>query len=140
MNKKEGNLKFGDFVLKKRIELGYTLRKFCETKGQDTANISRIENNILPPPKNQEKLEALAKAYEIKKGTSDWVEFFDLAAASRLTIPKNVIEDNPNLINFLPAFYRAARKKDIKKEDIVKLMKLIRGEVRNGQDIGRNKD
>lgn len=140
MNKKEENLKFGDFVLKRRIKLGYTLRRFCKMKGQDTANISRIENNILPPPKNQEKLEALAKAYEIKKSTSDWVEFFDLAAASQLTIPKNVIEDNPNLINFLPAFYRAARKKDIKKEDIVKLMKLIKGEVGDGQDSRRNKD
>lgn len=140
MNKKQENLKFGDFALKKRITKGYTLRKFCTIKGQDTAYISRIENNILPPPKNQEKLEALAKAYEIKKNTSDWVEFFDLAAASQLTIPQNVVDSNPNLVNFLPAFYRTARKKDVKSEDIVQLMRLIKGEVGHGQDTGRNKD
>lgn len=133
-------MQFGDFIRKIRLKLGYTLREFCRTKGQETANISRIENNIIAPPKNQDKLEVLAKAYEIEWGTSDWVEFFDMAAASQLTIPKNVIEDNPNLINVLPAFYRTARKKEVKKEDIVKLMKLIKGEIVDGSDTQRNKD
>jgi len=119
---------FGEFVRQKRISSGFTLREFCRKKGQETAYISRLETGLFNPPENEEKLEALAQAYEIKRDTREWVTFFDLAAASQTKVPKNLSEKNQNITQFLPAFYRTARKKNITKTDIEKLLELIKGE------------
>ena len=119
---------FGVFFRTKRIELRLTLRTFAKNKGYDAAYISRLENGFLTPPEDVEKLKALALALEIKEATPDWVTFFDLAAVSRKSIPSNLLEDNPNIINFLPAFFRTARKKEINKEDIKNLLSLLKGE------------
>ena len=119
---------FGEFFRTKRIELKLTLRSFAKNKGYDAAYISRLENSFLTPPEDVEKLKALALALEIKEETPDWVTFFDLAAVSRKSIPSNLLEDNPNVINFLPAFFRTARKKEINKEDVKNLLSLLRGE------------
>lgn len=120
---------FGDFVRQRRIDMGYTLREFCRLKDQDTAYISRLENNLISPPKSQDKLKPLAMAFEINEKSDDWTLFFDLAAASNKQLPDSLTEDNPNVINFLPAFCRTARKKEVNEQDIKKLLELIKGEV-----------
>lgn len=125
MNKKTKNLKFGDYVFARRIKLAYTLRQFCKTKGYDPAYISRVENNLIQAPEDQEKLKALALALELKPNTSDWVTFFDLAAASHFEIPQDIKKDNPEIIKLLPAFYRTLRKPKANKEDVSKLLDLI---------------
>lgn len=119
---------FGELIKEKRLSLGLTLREFCRTKGQDAANISRIENGIVPPPKNKEKLEALALAYEVVPDTAEWVNFFDYAAAANKTISEDLLKNNPNVIHLLPAFCRTARKKKITKKDINDLLEIIKGE------------
>lgn len=108
--------------------MGLTLRTFSKNKGYDAAYISRLENNFINPPEDEEKLRALAQALELQKESSDWVTFFELAAVSRRQIPDALVESNPNVIKFLPAFFRTAHKKDINKEDISTLLKLIKGE------------
>ncbi|MBI4039277.1 helix-turn-helix transcriptional regulator, partial [Candidatus Daviesbacteria bacterium] len=54
------NQNFGDFFRVKRIELGFSLRAFCERYGFDPGNISRLERNILPPTLDDEKLAGYA--------------------------------------------------------------------------------
>lgn len=124
-------MNFGEFIKKRRLDLGYTLREFCRTKGQESAYISRLENTICLPPKKEEKLKSLAKAYEIKEGTVLWVDFFDQAAASLKTLPKDL--NNENITRFLPAFCRTIRKENITGKDIEKLVKLIKGEDLDGK-------
>lgn len=119
---------FGEFFKAKRLGLGLTLRAFAKNKGYDAGYISRLENTFLAPPEDTEKLKALALALEIKEGTPDWVTLFDLAAVSRKSFPSALLEDNPNVVNFLPAFFRTARKKEVKREDIKNLLSLLRGE------------
>lgn len=119
-------MRFGDYFKQKRLGLGLTLRKFSETKGADAAYVSRMENNIIPAPADQEKLKGFALALDIKEGTPDWVTFFDLAAASRGVIPAD-IRERVHTPDLLPAFYRALRKDDFDKAQIEDLLKLIDG-------------
>lgn len=118
---------FSDFFNERRLKLGLTLRRFCRNKGYDTAYISRMENGLLAPPDDHEKLKALAIALEIEEGSSDWVTFFDLAAASKGQIPNDLKNDKKVMVA-LPAFYRTIRNKKIEEKDIDKLIKLLKGE------------
>ncbi|MCL5795341.1 MAG: helix-turn-helix transcriptional regulator, partial [Patescibacteria group bacterium] len=111
----EIKMNFPKFIYEKRVKLGYTLRKFCEAKGYDPAYISRLENGLIMPPDEADKLKALAIALELKKQTSEWVNFFDLAAISKNKLPEDITKDNPNLVSFLPAFYRTLRNKKMTK-------------------------
>jgi transcriptional regulator with XRE-family HTH domain len=75
---------FGDFVSQRRTNLGLSLREFCRKYGYEPSYISRLENSILNAPSDKERLSALALALELKKESQEWVEFFALAASSRL--------------------------------------------------------
>lgn len=135
----EDKIKFGDFCYKRRIELGYTLREFCKTKGYDPAYISRIENNLLPAPDDYKKLSALALALELEEANPDWVKFFDLAAAAKGKIPED-IKDSPELIKLLPAFYRTIRSKKLTKQEIEQLLKiLVTGKEEDGSGENNSK-
>ena len=56
---------FGEAFKAHRLALGMTLRQFCAANGLDPANISKLERNILPPPK-EEKILAYALALKRK--------------------------------------------------------------------------
>ncbi len=131
-------MNFSEFIYKKRVSLGYTLRNFCQIKGYDPAYISRLENGRIPAPESDEKLKALATALEIEQSTRDWVYFFDLAAVSRGKIPGDLNRDIPNAIKFLPAFYRAIRQNKITDKDIDKLLGLLKGR-NDGDKAGGSK-
>lgn len=131
---KETNLTFFEYFEKRRVQLGYTLRKFCRNKGYDPAYISRLENGLIPPPEDSNKLKALAIAIELEKDTPEWVNFFDLAAASQGKFPKD-LSSNPKLVNLLPAFYRTLRRKNLTEQDINKLLKHLAGKEDIKKDV-----
>jgi transcriptional regulator with XRE-family HTH domain len=116
---------FGQLLREKRLHKKQSLREFCKESGYDIAYISRVENDILTPPSEEEKLIKLANAVEIKEGTKAWEEFSTLADVSRRQIPKEI---DQKVLNYLPAFFRKASKRDITKEDVENLIKLIKGE------------
>lgn len=130
----ETKMNFSKFIYERRIKLGYTLRKFCKTKGYDPAYISRLENGLTLPPDETDKLRALAMALKLKEQTSEWVNFFDLAAISKNKLPEDITKDNPYLVSFLPAFYRTLRNKKMTKEDIKKLLQIIKDGEGNRDD------
>ena len=55
---------YGDFITGRRIELGYTLRKFCLKFSYDCGNFSKMERGILNPYSG-EKLDKLIKELEL---------------------------------------------------------------------------
>lgn len=122
------NQSFGSFIKEKRINLNYTLRSFCQTKGYDTAYISRLENGFLNPPTSEEKLRGLALALELKDGSPDWVTFFDLAAIENKTLPEDIKNNFEEIALILPAFYRTLRTKKMSEEDIKNLISLLKTE------------
>ncbi len=117
---------FGEFLLQKRMNLGLSLREFCRKYGYEPSYISRLENSILNAPSNKERLSALALALGLEEESKEWVEFFALAASSRVAIPDDIKNDFPNMVKFLPAFFRTTQKKKMTKEDINNLVKLMR--------------
>ena len=123
---------FGEFFRTRRLELGRTLRQFCANTGQDSAYISRIENNLLAAPSSMDKLRGLAKSLQLEEGSESWVTFFDLAAISRREVPADITITSPEAMELLPAFYRTLRNDPITTDEADKLLKLIKGSV-NGQ-------
>lgn len=118
-------MKFGDFFRQKRLNLKLTLRSFCERYGFDPAYISRLENNVIKPPREERKLQGLAIALQLKKETEEWVIFFDLAYTANEEIPKDIKKAIPDLNSLLPAFLRTSDNKKISKEKSKELIDFL---------------
>lgn len=118
------NQNFGEFFRKHRVNLGLTLRSFCERFGYDPGNISRLERNVLTPSVDENILKGYAKALQISEGSSDWVTFFDLAHIAKGIIPID-IRNNEQMMTVMPAFYRTIRGEKLGKEKINKLIALL---------------
>ena len=121
-------MNFAEFMHQQRTGLGYTLRRFCQTKGFDAAYISRLENGLITPPEDAGKVKALAIALELEEGSPDWVRFFDAAATSRGKMPEDIVASMPETIHFLPAFCRRLNNDKLTEEDAKELIQLLRGE------------
>jgi len=118
------SLTFGEFFRQKRVDSGFTLRSFCERFGLDPAYISRIETEILPPPRDKDKLAALAKALGIKEESHQWIAFFDLAFLAKGKIPEDILA-NKKSVKYLPLLFRTARGQRLTKKKLQKLVNLI---------------
>lgn len=116
---------FGEFFKERRIEKGYTLREFCRKFGLDAGNISKLERGMLPPPESPEKLEEYARALDLIKGTDDWYQLFDLAAASKGIIPQELM-DNEELVKSLPIIFRTFRSKRVSKKTVEDLIEKLK--------------
>ena len=121
-----GSDSFGQFFKTKRIEKGFTLRKFCHKYGLDPGNISKLERGVLPPPASREKLNQYACCLEIKEGSEDWYEFFDLATVGRGRIPKEIMGEK-ELVKKLPLICRTLKREKVTDEEqINRLITLIK--------------
>jgi len=118
-------LLFGDFFKRSRIEKGYTLREFCRSFGFDPGNISKLERGMLPPPESKEKIDEYARALGLKEGTDGWYQFFDLAAASKGIIPRELMDDE-ELAKSLPIIFRTFRRKKVSRETLEDLIEKLR--------------
>jgi len=116
---------FGEYFKQKRIEQGWTLREFCRRFGLDPGNISKLERGMLPPPESQEKLEEYARAFGFERGSDDWYQFFDLAAASKGVIPRELLEDE-ELVKSLPIIFRTFRSRKVSKKTVKDLVEKLR--------------
>jgi transcriptional regulator with XRE-family HTH domain len=116
---------FGDFFKSLRKKKRITLREFCIKASADPANISRLERGAMPPPQDTDILERYATTLGIKAGSDDWYTFFDLAAADRGIIPKDVMSDS-EVVKMLPSFFRTLRGQKPTKEEMRKLADKIK--------------
>ena len=117
-------MKFHELFKRKRMEIG-TVREFARESGLDLAYVSRLENGVILPPKDGEKLARLADALGIVEGSEEWREFMDLAAIAKNELPED-LRDDERVAKVLPAFYRAMRDKELGEEDLQKLLELIK--------------
>ena len=118
-------MSFGEFFKSKRIDSGLTLRAFCSKYGCDPGNISRLERGRLAAPQGRELLEKYAKALGIPKGSDDWYEFFDLAAAESGQIPAEIMSD-AEVVEKLPILFRTLRGQKVPNEKLDELIRMIR--------------
>ena len=116
---------FASFFQAIRKEHRITLRAFCEAAGADPGNISRMERRNIPPPQDHEILSRYAGALNLKEGSDEWYLFFDLAAADRGIIPKDIMADE-ELVKELPAFFRTLRGQKPTEAELLKVIEKIR--------------
>ena len=94
---------FGIFIKELRARKRLGLREFCLEHGHDPSNWSKIEREVLSPPRDEETLRKWAKQLGLKPGSDDWHKFHDYAAVDAGRIPDHVME-NEELLAKLPAF------------------------------------
>lgn len=118
-------MKFGEFVRELRIKNRVKLREFCLQFGHDPSNWSKIERGKLLPPTEDKTLEEWANQLGLKKGSSDWYTFFDLAAAARGEIPSDIMQ-NEDVVSKLPLFYRTLRGQKPTVDEMKSIAKLMK--------------
>ena len=116
---------FGGVFKACRIKSGVTLRAFCQEHGFDPGNISRLERGRMQPPTSAEKLTEYANALGIDRGSDDWYEFFDLAAAERGRIPADLLSDE-ELLGKMPVLFRTLRGDKFDRSKLDDLIERIR--------------
>lgn len=116
---------FSAFVKEKRKATGLTLREFCQKHGLDPGNYSKIETGRFAPPQKHGLLEKYAHALGIFQGTDDWLEFFDLAAAARGELPKDLLSDE-QVVEKLPVLFRTLRGQPLSPEKLDEFISKIR--------------
>ena len=116
---------FGTFIKELRAKQRLGLREFCLEHGHDPSNWSKIEREVLSPPRDEETLRQWAKQLGLKPGSDDWHKFHDYAAVDAGRIPDHVME-NEELLAKLPAFFRTLSGQKPSRADLEKLLKIIR--------------
>ena len=115
---------FGQFLKEKRLALDLSLREFARQVGMQPSNYCNVEADVLPPPP-PESLEKLCRALGIKKGTSDFESFHDLAAKGRDEIPADVeriVKEN----ELLPAMLRTVEYEQLSKQQVRGIIEDLR--------------
>jgi len=118
--------KFGEYIQELRIQNRITLREFCRQANFDPGNWSKIEREIMPPPKSKEFLEEIANILKLTKGSEAYNLLFDLAAIS--FIPKDLVLSEEEILNKLPVFFRTIRGNSPTKKELEALLNIIKNE------------
>ncbi len=108
---------FGTFVKELRARQRLGLREFCLEHGHDPSNWSKIEREVLAPPRDEDTLRSWAKQLGLKQGSEDWLKFFDYAAVDAGRIPEYVLKDE-QLVAKLPLFFRTLSGQKPSREDL----------------------
>lgn len=116
---------FGEYFRELRAKRNMPLRQFCLANGYDAGNISKLERGFLPPPTSDDKLRDYAHALRIKKGSEEWINFFDLAAVSRREIPSDIMADE-RLVKRLPLVFRTLRGQKVDEKNLDALVDKIK--------------
>lgn len=116
--------KFGSNLRDLRIKKGVSLRKICQLTGYDPSNWSKIERGKISPPSDLAILGKWAKILDIKDKKAIQ-EFIDGAVIAQGIIPQDILS-RANAVDYLPAFFRTLRNKKPTKEEIDRLIELIR--------------
>ena len=124
MNEARYCQEFGKLFKKHRIEMGKTLREFCRDNGFDHGNISRMERGRQKPPTG-ESLDRYLAALRIQPQSDLWYEFRDVAAACAGEVPERLMEDE-DVVQKLPAVFKTLARKRPTREELDKLMDLLR--------------
>jgi len=115
---------FGGFFKKQRLELGLSLRSYCQAHDEDPAYISRLERGKVSAPRDEAKIEYYAKTLELRHGSKPRKTFFDLAEVSNKKILDTI--HNPLLLSKLPLFLRTLDNKNFDEEKLNKILEIIK--------------
>ena len=116
---------FGEFIKKRRVSKGITLREFCRKLNMDASNWSKVERGLLSPPQDEAKLKEIAHLLEIPINSKLWGELKDMANIDAGLIPTDIMSDK-EIVNSLPMFFRTIRSDKPTPEELDVLINLLR--------------
>ena len=116
---------FGEFIRARRAALRLSLRSFAEKADLDAGNASRIERGRVAPPENPEILDRIALALDLRRGSTEYQQLMDLAAAAKGRIPQDLLSDE-EVAARLPILFRTLRSKPLSGDQLEKLIDSIR--------------
>jgi transcriptional regulator with XRE-family HTH domain len=122
---------FGEFFRQLREKTGLSLRSFSEKHGFDAGNISRLERGVFLPPESDSKIREYANALGLREGGTEWIEFFDKAAASRGQLPHDLHREE-DLVRRLPLLFRTLRGNKPSSDALDEIINLVRGSDSHG--------
>ncbi|MEK7158957.1 MAG: helix-turn-helix domain-containing protein [Patescibacteria group bacterium] len=117
-------INFGEVLKNLRIKKNLTLREVCEQINYDYSNWSKVERGVLSPPNDEVALRRWAKVLGLES-ENKIREFIEMAQISQGIIPEAVMSKR-NVMELLPAFFRTLRNAKPTKEEVDKLIELIR--------------
>jgi len=125
MKTSENLKKFGKLLYDLRIKKELTLREMCRKVSYDPSNWSKIERGKIAPPSDRKTLELWARTLGLKKDSKEFDNFIYSANVAQSIIPFDVMEEK-ELVAALPAFFRTLKNKKPTKEDVDKIIDLIK--------------
>ena len=123
---KNANLKkFGELLRDYRMKKNFSLRDICKIVNYDPSNWSKIERGLISPPNDPKTLPEWADAMGIKRESTEYYNFIDLANIAQGIIPDYIMQEK-DLVRALPAFFRTIRNEKPTKKEIDDLINLIK--------------
>jgi len=116
--------KFGETLEELRIKKGFSLREVCKLVDYDPSNWSKIERGRISPPADIKILTKWAKALGLKDA-KELQKFTDEARIAQGIIPEDILSQK-NAVGYLPAFFRTLRNEKPTREEIDRLIELVR--------------
>jgi transcriptional regulator with XRE-family HTH domain len=134
---------WGDFVRRKRLGMGYGLRRFAELVGMLPSNYNHMEKGRMSPPQSNAKLDEIAKLLGIAPGSTEYHKFMDLAVASKDKLPVDV-EAYAKENKLIPVLLRTLKNRRMTKGQLGQLVRQLNedlstrreGTQRNGRPEG----
>jgi len=117
--------KFGKILKCMRIEKELSLREICKLANYDPSNWSKIERGIISPPSKEKTLCKWARILGLSQKSKKFQEFIDRAKIAQGIIPQDILS-RKGAVKCLPAFFRTLRNEKATKEEIDRLIELIR--------------
>ncbi|MFH0739952.1 MAG: helix-turn-helix transcriptional regulator [bacterium] len=117
--------KFGEKLKNIRAKKEMSLREICKAVNYDPSNWSKIERGQLAPPSDEKVLDKWATALGIPKKSKEFQEFIYQAKIAQGIIPQDIMT-RENLVNCLPAIFRTLRNEKPTKEEIDKLIEILK--------------
>ena len=118
-------LRFGKIIKELRINKGLSLREVCKLIGYDASNWSKVERGRIAPPSDKQILAKCARALGISQKDKKFNEFIDQAQIAQGIIPSDMMMDK-DVVQLMPAFFRTLRNKKPTKQEIDRLVELIK--------------
>lgn len=117
--------KFGKLLYDLRIAKEITLREMCRKVNYDPSNLSKIERGKIAPPSERKTLDLWARALGLKKDSKEFDNFIYNANVAQSIIPFEIMQEK-ELVAALPAFFRTLKNKKPSKEEMDKMINLIK--------------
>lgn len=115
--------KFGAMLNELRTENNLSIRDVCKLVSYDPSNWSKIERGLISPPSDDKTLKLWAKTLKVNGDKIQ--EFMDDAKIAQGIIPDDIL-NKAEMLELMPAFFRTVRNKKPNKEEIDRLINLIK--------------